>query len=112
MHGQFARDMEDKDKNNTWRCMRKGDLKGCTEALICSAQNNLCELTISTAILTKLATHLCVGCMVQEMRLSHIVIECGNRVCDKEREKIEKYSLLKTKLPDYSKWKRSLSFPL
>ena len=38
MHGQFARDIEDKDKNNTWRWMRKSDFKGCTEALICSAQ--------------------------------------------------------------------------
>ena len=35
-HGQFARDMEGKDKNNTWRWMRKSDLKGCTQA--CSAQ--------------------------------------------------------------------------
>ena len=33
MHGQFARDMEDKDKS-TWRWMSKSDLKGCTEALI------------------------------------------------------------------------------
>ena len=38
MHGQFARDMEDNDKSNTWRWMRKSNLKGCTEALICSAQ--------------------------------------------------------------------------
>ena len=38
MHGQFAGDMEDKDKNNKWRWMRKSDLKGCTEALIFSAQ--------------------------------------------------------------------------
>ena len=38
MHGQFARDMEDKDKNNTWRWMIKSDLKGCTKGLICSAQ--------------------------------------------------------------------------
>ena len=37
MRGQFTRDMEDKDKNNTWKWMRKSDLKGCTEALICSA---------------------------------------------------------------------------
>ena len=36
MHGQFARDMEDKGKNNTWRWMKKSDLKGCTEALMCS----------------------------------------------------------------------------
>ena len=32
MHGKFARDMDDKDKNNTWRLMRKSDLKGCSEA--------------------------------------------------------------------------------
>ena len=38
MHGQYARDMGDKDKNSTWRRMRKSDLKGCTKALICSAQ--------------------------------------------------------------------------
>ena len=30
MHGQFARDMEDKDRNKTWKWMRKSDLKGCT----------------------------------------------------------------------------------
>ena len=38
MNGQFPRDMDDKDKNNTWRLMRKSDLKGCSETLICSAQ--------------------------------------------------------------------------
>ena len=27
MHRQFAGDMEEKDKNNTWRCMRKSHLK-------------------------------------------------------------------------------------
>ena len=34
---QFVRDMEGKDKNNTWKWMRKKDLKRCTEASICSA---------------------------------------------------------------------------
>ena len=38
MPGEFARNMEDKDKNNTWGWVRKSDLKGCTEALICSAE--------------------------------------------------------------------------
>ena len=38
MPEQFARDMEDKDKNNTWRWMRKINLKGCTETLIYSGQ--------------------------------------------------------------------------
>ena len=65
-----------KDKNNTW--MRKGDLKGCTKALIdVVPSNSLYILIISSTILTKLARHHFVGCMVQEMRLSHIVSECG-----------------------------------
>ena len=38
MHERFAKDTKDKDKNSTWRWMRKNDLKGCTEALVCSAQ--------------------------------------------------------------------------
>ena len=119
------------------------------------------KLTISSIILTKRTSHPFVGCVIQEMRLSHMVSECGklaqkeyNRrhdsvrryvhwqfceklgfnstslwyehepdmvvvdkkkkdtmiidmtipgditACDKEREKIEKYSLLKD---DYGK---------
>ena len=38
MYGQYVREIEDKDKSNTWKWLRKGNLKGCTEALICSAQ--------------------------------------------------------------------------
>ena len=37
IHGQFAKDMVDKDKNNTWRWVRKSNLKACTEAFMCSA---------------------------------------------------------------------------
>ena len=37
MHGQFARDMEDKHKNHTRRWMRKSNLEGCTDALICNS---------------------------------------------------------------------------
>ena len=49
--GQFARDMEDKDKNNT--------------------------CTISSTILTKLPSHRFVGCVVQEMRLYLMMSACG-----------------------------------
>ena len=38
MHGQYRREMEGKDKANIWRWLQKSDLKGPTEALICSAQ--------------------------------------------------------------------------
>ena len=69
MHGQFARDMEDKDKNNTWRWMKKSDLKGCSEALICSAQNSLYGLTILRTIFTKLPSHPFVGFVGQKKRL-------------------------------------------
>ena len=38
MHGQYATRKEGIDWNRTWQWIAKGDLKGCTEALICSAQ--------------------------------------------------------------------------
>ena len=38
MYGQYVRKIEDKDKSNTWKWLRKSNLKGCTEAIICSAQ--------------------------------------------------------------------------
>ena len=68
-NGQFSRDMEDKDKNNTWRCMRKSNLKGCTKALTCKVQEQSMRTNSSSTILTKQASHPFVGCMVQEMRL-------------------------------------------
>ena len=45
--------MEDKDMNNTWRWMRKSDLKGLTMTL-----------TIPSTRLTKLLSHLFVACVV------------------------------------------------
>ena len=69
MHGQFARDMENKDTNNTWTWMRESDLERCTEALIGSSQEQTIRLTISSTILTKLPSHPFEGCVVQEMRL-------------------------------------------
>ena len=38
MHGQYVRDMTGVDWEKTWQWLRKGDLKECTEALICSVQ--------------------------------------------------------------------------
>ena len=38
MHGQYVREKEGIDWDRTWQWIAKGDLKGCTEALICSAQ--------------------------------------------------------------------------
>ena len=52
--------------------MTKGDLKGYTEALLCSAQEQSIRSILST-ILTKLPSHPFVGCVVT---ISHIVSEC------------------------------------
>ena len=78
MHGQFARDMEDKDKNNTWRWMRKSDLKGCTKALICSAQEQFIQTNYIKYIIDKTAlSPLCRMCGTRNETISHIVSECG-----------------------------------
>ena len=69
MHGNFVRDMEDKDKNNTWRWMRKSDLKGCTEALICSAQEQSIRANYIKYSIDKLPSHPFVGCVIQKTRL-------------------------------------------
>ena len=77
MHGQFARDMEDKD-NNTWRWIRKSDLKGCTEVLICSAQEQFIRTTCIKHNINKTGKPpLCRMCDTRDETMSHIVSECG-----------------------------------
>ena len=44
MYEQYVRQIEDKDKSNTWKWLRKSNLKGCTEALIFSAQEQALTL--------------------------------------------------------------------
>ena len=78
MHGQFARDMEDKDKNKTWRWMRKSDLKGCTVTLICSAQEPSIRTNYIKYNIDKTAESLlCRMCGTRNEAISHIVSECG-----------------------------------
>ena len=38
MDGQYVREKEGVDWDRTWQCFAEGGLKGCTQALICSAQ--------------------------------------------------------------------------
>ena len=78
MHGQFARDMEDKDKNNTWRWMRKSDLKGCAETLICSAQEQSIQTNYIKYNIEKTAeSPLCRMCGRRNETISHTVSACG-----------------------------------
>ena len=70
--------MEDKDKNNTWRWMRKSDLKGCTEALICSAQEQSIRTNYIKYNIDKTAeSSLCRMCGTRNETISHIVSESG-----------------------------------
>ena len=71
-------DIEDKDNNNTWRWMRKSDLKGYTEALICSAQERSIRTNYIKYNIDKTAepTLRRMGC-TKNATIPHIVSECG-----------------------------------
>ena len=61
MHGQYVREKEGIDWDRTWQWIAKGDLKGCTEALICSAQEQtLRKKIIRDFILITQQNALCV----------------------------------------------------
>ena len=125
MPGQFTGDMEDKDKN-TCRWMRKSNLKGCTEALICSAQEQSIQTNYNKYNIDKTAeSPLCRMCGTRNETISNIVSECGRlaqkeykrrhdkeHVCDKEREKIEKYSLLKDEIARLLQMKKVVVIPI
>ena len=44
IYGQYSRDLDGKDSVQSWKLLKDSDLKGCTEAWICGAQ----ELAIRT----------------------------------------------------------------
>ena len=78
MHEQFARDMEGKDKNSTWGWMIKSDLKRCTEALVCSAQEQSIRTNYIKCNIDKIAeSTLCKMCGTRNETIAHIVNECG-----------------------------------
>ena len=78
MHEQYVRQIEDKDKSSTWKGLRKSSLKGCTEALISSAQ----EQALWTNYVIKFyidktgESPLCRMCRVENEIVSHIVSKC------------------------------------
>ena len=77
MYGQYVRQIEDKDKSNTWKWLRKSNLKGCTEALICSAQEQALRTNYVKFHIDKTGeSPLCRMCRVENETVSHIVSEC------------------------------------
>ena len=59
--------------------MRKSNLKGCTEALICSAQEQSIRTNYIKCNNDKTASPLCSMCGTRNETISHIVSECGKR---------------------------------
>ena len=58
--------------------MRKNDLKGCTEALICSAQEQSTRTNYIKYNIDKTAeSPFCRMCGTRNETISHVVIECG-----------------------------------
>ena len=74
MHGQFVRELQI-DWDKTWQWLVKGDLKGCTEALICSAQEQ--ALRTKFPVDKSVDSPLCRMCGEKGESVYHIISECG-----------------------------------
>ena len=69
---------KNKDTINTWRWMRKSDLKGCTEILIRSVQEQSIRTNYIKYNIDKTAeSPLCRMCSTRNETISYTVIECG-----------------------------------
>ena len=76
MYGQYVRQIEDKDKRNTWKWLWKSNLKGCTEGLIYSAQKQALRTNYVEFYIDKTGElPLCRMCRVENEAVSHIVSE-------------------------------------
>ena len=77
MYGKYLRDMDGKDLQNSWKWLRSSDLKRCTEALICSAQEQeLRTNNIKHFVDKSQDSPLFRMCDQRNETVSHIVSEC------------------------------------
>ena len=78
MHGQFVRELQGVVWNNTWQWLMKGDLKGYTEALICSAQEQALRTNYIKFHIDKTAdSPLCRMCSEKGESIYRLISECG-----------------------------------
>ena len=88
MHGQFVTDMENKETHNTWRRMRKSDLKVCTKAFICSAQEQSIQTNYIKYNIDKTTrSTLSRMCGTTNETISPIVSECGKLTQKKYKQR-------------------------
>ena len=77
MHGQYTRQIEDKDKSNTWKWLMKSYLEGYTEVLNCSAQEQSLRTNYVKFYIDKTGeSPLYRMCRVKNKTISHIVSDC------------------------------------
>ena len=78
MHGQYVRGLTGVDWDKTWRWMQKGDLKGCTEALICTAQEQALSTNyIKFHIDKNVESPMCRMCGEKGESVNHLTSECS-----------------------------------
>ena len=95
MHGQYLREMEGKDKANTWRWLQKSDLKGPTEALIFSAQEQALRTNYTKFKIDKtIDSPFCRMCGNKNETDSHIISESSmlaQREYKRRHDNVAKY---------------------
>eukprot|EP00795_Rhopilema_esculentum_P003517 gene3517-biopygen1669 len=78
MYGQFTKNTDGIDWEKSWSWLRNGDLKGCTEALVCSAQEQALRTNYTKHYIDKTSdTPLCRMCGDKGETVSHLVSECA-----------------------------------
>ena len=77
MYGQYVRGKEGNDWDRTWQWIAKGDLNGCTEALICSAQEQALRTNYTSFHIDRTEeSPLCRICGSRGETVAHVVSEC------------------------------------
>jgi len=78
MHGQYLRELDGKDCIKSWKWLKDSDLKGCTEALICSAQEQAIRTNNTKFYIDKTSdSPICRMCGARNETVSHIISECS-----------------------------------
>ena len=78
MHGQYVREKEGIDWDRTWQWTAKGDLKGYTEALTCSSQEQALRTNYMRFHIDHTAeSPLCRMCGSKGETVAHVLSECS-----------------------------------
>ena len=95
MLGQFVRALQGVDWEKTWQWLMKCDLKGCTEALICRAQEQALRTNyIKFHIDKTIDSPLCRMCGERGESIHHLIREYRNlaqRECKRRHDDVARY---------------------